>query len=341
MLLNFSRSFDLLKLEKVIKMKLKTRMMLKNINNDYIQEKLKSMIKNNELNDEQIQYIIINTNINEYILQNALPIANAMKKGISIKNIEYIAGLLKDATKQSIFALDNGKGYLYNKVPVIFEHLLSMEDVVNLNKDKYLMVIECFNSSCELKTTEIFEGQKFLDLLTIEKNGKKWINEEYIKGIKAYNEIVKKYFCQNERLIKQPPYIDILLKNGIKIDELADFDFYKLENVLYEILKQQVAIVDIKNCKQIKYENKNYSLIIEKFINTNNIPYLMLENMELKFIDTCVFLYDKKNRKKLFLNKEMEFIIQLFLFIKNEGLTSPNYIFDKEYFNKYYDEFYD
>lgn len=298
-------------------MKLKTRMMLKNINDDYIQEQLKLMIKNNELNDEQIQYIITNTNINKYILQNAIPIANAMKKGIPIENIEYIANLLDDATKYTIFSLESGKGALFNKIPLTLDFLLNMEDINPLNREKYQTITNVINNSMKLKTSISIDKQ----LLTITDEQGKWINEENCKLIEKYNKAVTSYFYsnQNKSFFKDPPYIDDLLKSGMTLSQLANIDFENIEFFYMNILADSAKLLQNDDFKEIQYTGHNgeYYLKIEKIENAIVLPD---KDGNLQYHDDTTISFQNINDEKDYISikNDRSFFTQLCHFAENQ-----------------------
>ena len=298
-------------------MKLKTRMMLKNINDKYIQEKLTLMIKNNELNDEQVQYIITNTNINKYIVRNAIPIANAMKKGVSTEKIEYIANLLEDASKYTIFSIDSGKGALFNKIPSILEFLLNLEDINPLNKEKYQMITNVINNSMKLKTTISID--ELLQTITDE-NGK-LINEENCKLIEKYNKAVIRYFYsnQNNPFFKEPPYIDVLLKSGMTLSQLANINFENIELAYMNILADSAEFFQNDAFKEIQYTNHNseYYLKIEKNESAIVLPD---EDGNLEYhIDTIISFQNINDEKDFISTKnDRDFFTQLCKFAENQ-----------------------
>lgn len=201
-------------------MKIKTRIMLNAVKDGYVNNTLKEMLNIGQLNDEQVQYVIKNTNINESIMQNALPIAEALKKGVSIEDIEYAANLLKDACEESSFALEDGKGALFNKVPDILDHILKISDLNHLTdegKFKLEKMVNVINTSHELNTTDPFNNEKLWELLTNDyTDGDKWINELNCSFVKKYNDAVSSYFNikHNDSFLIKPTVYTRFIRKG-------------------------------------------------------------------------------------------------------------------------------
>lgn len=257
-------------------MKLRTRIMLNAVKDSYVNDKLKEMLNEGKLSDEQVQYIIKNTNINYYILQNALPIAEALNKGVYIEDIEYVAKLLKDACEESSFALEDGKGALFNKVPDILDHILKTEDVKHLTdegKFKIEKMVNIYYTSYELMTSDASNQERFWELLIkTYADGDKWIDELNCNFIKKYNDAVSSYFNTNHKdsFLIAPPHIQDLLDTGMSLFKISIIDFSRTES-FYNLLLAEASqfLLNDKEYKEIRCEidESKYYLCIEKYDN--------------------------------------------------------------------------
>lgn len=328
-------------------MKLRTRIMLNSIKDINVNNYLKEQLDLGSLNDKQVQYLIKVTNTNRYILQNAIPVAEAMKNDISIETIEYVASILKDACDQSCFALESGKGNLFNKVPDQLEHLLNLEntkylstckvlfdgefdnEVIKLQKEKLDLIVDVYNTSNELNTTNPLKKKEFWDLLTMpSENGDK-VNKTNCESIQKYNISVSEYFNSNlkqeESFLTKAPYVEDLISNGIKAEQLGQINFSKLEIFQENIIKNSEKLFENDTCNKIKYEidQSDYCLTVEEVINVKLVPDYELGAREETFKDTLISFQnkEKENDNNILMNSNYDnagFISKLFIFAENE-----------------------
>lgn len=326
-------------------MKLRTRIMLNAVKDSYVNDKLKEMLNEGQLNDEQVQYIVKNTNINEYILQNALPIAEALKKGVSIEEIEYVAKLLKDACEESSFAQEDGKGALFNKVPAILDHILKIEDVNHLTdegKFKLEKMVNVYYTSYELMTSDPLNKEKLWKLLTnAYTDGDKWIDELNCNYIKKYNDAVSNYFNtkHNNSFLIKPPYIQDLLEKGMSLFKISIIDFSRTESFYNLILEEASQFLQNKEYKEIRYEidKSKYYLSVEKFDNIRLVSDASEETgvKEELYEDINIYFQNKENENDYIImydHNTSQFIINFIQFA--DELPEKILIRDEDYLSQ-------
>ncbi|MBM6800114.1 hypothetical protein H7U28_15115, partial [Coprobacillus cateniformis] len=275
-------------------MKIITKILIKTLKHDKhvdVREYLQEKLDNDKLTEKQVRYLIKNMNTNIYMLQNVYPVAEAMEKGISIDVIEECASLLDDALDLSIFALENGKGQLYNKVPYDLEHLLALssvfyyssfkkfEDSVTMGKlfNEIQRITQCFHQSRELKT---ISSELFWELVE---------NSVYdIQRINNYNTTVIEYLSEDNQ--KHVFTIDELFSMGMNLFEIESFKYNNLEYLLERL--ENVKKIMSNDCHIESVEFKKDDKYILKVIKTCQPTY---ENINgqieevLKEVPSCLF----------------------------------------------------
>lgn len=288
-------------------MNLRTRLALIQVRDEYYKNYLKDQINSGQLNDKQIQYLIKNLNDNDYILQNIIPVAEAMKKKISIQTIEKTASLLDDACGQSIFANDLDKGKLYNKVPDDLMHLVNLNETFNLSlsqefkREKEITryekdlksIIELLYECRRLRTIDVFKENEFWDL-TISNNH---IDQIKCDQIRNYNSEIRKYIESNHIDSMFTPNINSLLDLGLNMAHLSRFkcsDILTLQEQLNTFEKKLLEDNNLQKIK-IKFLDSQYDLCIEKITNIRLVNDLDVGAREEYFVDTMVFFENKNN----------------------------------------------
>lgn len=316
--------------------------MLATLKKKYIKDELKKMIDENQLNDEQVQYVIKNTNINEYISYNTLIIAKALKDEVSIEAIEYTAGLLNDMCGVSEFALENGRGFLFNKDGSILKYLLNTTNVksfTELDKIKLKKAVEIYNVSRNMRTIKLYRMEKLWELI-IENNS---INEINCSLIEKYNNSVVDFFTNghdiSEKIVSRPPYINDLLEIGLTLDEIANIDFKKVELFNNLILKNSNYLMKNDKFKEIIYETDNcdFYLKLEKVDCVRLVSDLSEDTgvREEYYKDVVKALMLKEDEDKYFIlkeNVESNISAHFIQFV----LSNPNieFIYDDKYTQK-------
>lgn len=245
-------------------MKIITKMLLKTLKHDKhvdVREYLQEKLDNDKLTENQVRYLIKNMNTNIYMLQNVYPVAEAMEKGISVEVIEECVSLLDDALDLSIFALENGKGKLYNKCPYDLEHFLQLDCVKDYLDCKIYHIDSSYvyNRIQQISTClhlchkfNIISQELFWKLIEN--------NIADIFYISKYNEIVSEYLKHNNQM--HIFCIDELLELGMNLLEISLFDYEKIDN-LVEILENTKEEISDNIIKSVNFKLKDEDYILQ------------------------------------------------------------------------------
>ena len=295
-------------------MKIITKILLKSLKHDNcvdVRKFLREKLNNKTLTDEQVRYLIKNLNKNTYILQNIYPVVKAIEKGISIDVIEECANLLDDASGLSIFALKDGEGFLYNKVPYDLDKLLELDLVeryssykkFHINDDNFWLnkikeITECLNQSYQLNT---ISSELFWEIIQKDSSD--------IDCIAKYNEHLKEYLKKNS--IKRILKIDEMLEVGMNLIDVFMLDYSELEYLLNEIEKTKKDILKDSCIASVEFrsENDKHILKVEKI----EIPTLKNDYGEIEERwkeDVYCFFYDP-DTKTCIMDTENEFQLLL------------------------------
>lgn len=208
-------------------MKLSTRIMLYQVHDNDIKEYLQEKILLGQLDDKQVKHMIKNMP-SLYMQQNIIPVSEAFIRGMNIEEIERRISLLDDACDRSIFADEEDKDKLYNKVPSI------VSGILNCN-DNYEIIVDTLRSArgSDVKVNDAW----LFNLQPIDQ-------KQTLEVLQSYMIEVNDYF-HNDPLISKPFGFNEMLNMGFTLDEISSFDYSKLELTLSGIQSF---------CEQARYE---------------------------------------------------------------------------------------
>lgn len=326
-------------------MKLMTRLALLGVSDEYYRKYLREYLDKGELDDSQIRYLISNLNDSDYIRQNLIPVAEALRKGISIEAIEECASMLKDASDQSIFANESDRGKLFNKVPDDLHHLLKLSDVKDLfydmkltkrneltdqkaNLKEYInLLYECRN----LGSVGVLEESDFFWDMTARN---KWIDNVNCDALKNYNNFLKQYAENNQEKVQDFPTAKELLDMGLSKYNLMVInynDFLSLHKVV-DKYKEDLLNSDTLNELKITFSDDfPYDLSIEKCINVKLVNDYDIGAREEPFTDLLIVFKNKNDPENDFIGINDKNFMKMFIassFVSNREVVP---VYTQEY----------
>lgn len=292
-------------------MNIRTGLQLMRVRDEYYKNYLTDQLDKGFLTDKQLRYLVDNLNTDDYIRQNMIPVAEAMKNNISVEAIEECASILPDACGHSIFAFESDKGKLFNKIPNDLQHVLKLNDIswlsycMEQNRDK--QISECKNI---LKATIdlLYESR---DLGTITESDEFWnliandgvIKEHMCDYIKKYNHEIQKCKSIDRNIYETIPTINSLMDSGLHLYDISRINFDQIKSLCDSLKSYESELLKNDDLKEIKIlSDTSYDLFVEKFTNVKLVSDYEYGAREESFTDTSITFKNRNNPEDDFIS---------------------------------------